>query len=283
MQSHPYFPRPVRILTILFLQNCLFPIIFLIFTANCALFPIYLFAIWFIVFLVVFLVRIAKNHRLLTQLQTISSTNTNRELELLKNQLMEEYRIRRPIQIQYCALLSTPIISNILYTIIFLLQTKLSEQYTEFVLCHELIHCRRNDIFYKYLLLFIKSFYWFNPLLFLFARIFHERREISCDKSLLDGHSRKDQFEYAKRIAGFAGYTKPELMAGFYCAHTTERRIAAIATMCSGSRSHRKKTKVFTSATFFLLFVILILMTANCKVLRIALGKWMEIIHITML
>jgi len=243
----------------------------------------YLFAIWFIIFAAVFLVRIVKNHRLLTQLQTISSANTNRELELLKKQLMEEYQIHRPIQIQYCALLSTPMISNIFHIIIFFPQTKLSKQYTEFVLRHELIHCRRNDIFYKYLLLFVKSFYWFNPLLFLFAHLFHERCEISCDESLLDGHSRKEQFEYAKCIAGFAGYTKPDLMAGFYCTHTAERRIAAIAAMRSSSRSHRKKTKVFTGVTFLLLFIILILMTANCKVLRIALGEWMERLHITML
>ncbi len=239
----------------------------------------YLFAIWFIVFLAVFLKRIVKNRHLLTQLQTISSANTNRDLELLKNQLMKEYQIRKPIQIQYCALLSTPMISNISHIVIFFPQTKLSEQYTEFILRHELIHCRRNDIFYKYLLLFVKSFYWFNPLLFLFAHLFHERCEISCDESLLNRYSRREQFEYAKCIAGFAGYTKPDLMAGFYCAHTTERRIAAIAAMHSGSRSHRKKTKVFTGVTFLLLFIILILMTANCKVLRIEFGKWMERLH----
>lgn len=243
----------------------------------------YLFMIWFIIFLTIFLARIVKNHRLLTQLQTISSANTNRELELLKNQLTEEYRIRRPVQIQYCTLLSTPMISNIFHITIFFPQTKLSEQYTEFILRHELIHCRRNDIFYKYLFLFVKSFYWFNPLLPLFSRVFHERCEISCDESLLDGHSRREQFEYAKCIAGFAGYANPDLTAGFYCAHTAERRIAAIAAMHSGSRSHRKKTKIFIGAVFLLLLIILILMTANGKVLRIALGKWMEIIHITML
>ncbi|MDE7326569.1 MAG: M56 family metallopeptidase, partial [Lachnospiraceae bacterium] len=250
------------------------------FYSELYFFP-YLFVIWLVGFLGAFLSRIHKNRRLFLQLKATCPANTNRELELLKNQLAEKHHICRQVQIRHCALLNSPLISGIFHPTIFLPQTKLPEQYTEFILRHELTHCHRNDIFYKYLLLFIKSLYWFSPLIHIFSHIFNERCEIACDEALLDKYSRKEQLEYAKCIAGFAGYAQPDFTVSFYSAHTVEHRIASIAAMRSGGRVNRKKTVVLTGVAVFLLLTALMLTAANSTILRIALGKWMELLHTT--
>ena len=55
----------------------------------------------------------------------------------------------------------------------------------DYALLHELVHLRRRDIWRKALCLWVRSLYWFNPLTYLMARLFHRDMELACDEGVL--------------------------------------------------------------------------------------------------
>ena len=95
---------------------------------------------------------------------------------------------------------------------VFLPQKGLSAEYTEFILRHELIHLQKKDILFKQILIFVKSFFWFNPLIYLFSKEFYDYCEIACDERLLKETGSCKRLNYAQCIISFAadkqfGYT----------------------------------------------------------------------------
>ncbi len=50
-----------------------------------------------------------------------------------------------------------------------------------YIMAHEGIHLKRNDIFIKWVVALVKSVHWFNPLVYTVARRIDEACEISCD------------------------------------------------------------------------------------------------------
>lgn len=65
------------------------------------------------------------------------------------------------------------------------------------MLSHEVIHCRRGDLFVKWLALAARSLHWFNPLSHWAAFRCELEMELSCDETVLDGCS-----EQARRVYG---------------------------------------------------------------------------------
>ncbi|MDE7429311.1 MAG: M56 family metallopeptidase [Lachnospiraceae bacterium] len=53
------------------------------------------------------------------------------------------------------------------------------------ILHHELIHYKRRDIWYKWLFQVALCVHWFNPLLYLFNRIFNVDCELACDEAVM--------------------------------------------------------------------------------------------------
>ena len=53
------------------------------------------------------------------------------------------------------------------------------------ILHHELIHYKRRDIWYKWLFQAALCVHWFNPLLYLFNRIFNVDCELACDEAVM--------------------------------------------------------------------------------------------------
>lgn len=61
---------------------------------------------------------------------------------------------------------------------------------------HELIHYKRKDIYYKWLVQVVWCIHWFNPLLYLVVGEINRLCELSCDEAVisfleLDGERRE--------------------------------------------------------------------------------------------
>lgn len=68
------------------------------------------------------------------------------------------------------------------------------------VLCHELVHAKRGDLWYKLLLVFARSVHWFNPLVWLMARQAAQDLELSCDEAVVAGQSEAFRAGYGRAI-----------------------------------------------------------------------------------
>ena len=66
----------------------------------------------------------------------------------------------------------------------------------EFVLLHEKAHIRSADNLWRFLAIMIFAIHWFNPLCWIFLRLFLTDIELACDERVLIklGHSRKKEY-----------------------------------------------------------------------------------------
>ena len=87
-----------------------------------------------------------------------------------------------------------------------------SEDYSQtdlsFILRHELTHCKRNDLWYKLLLVFATAVHWFNPLVWLMARDANADLEMSCDDEVLRGIGLDGRRAYSETILAAIGQQK---------------------------------------------------------------------------
>lgn len=92
---------------------------------------------------------------------------------------------RPPLAI--CPALETPMAVGLFRTKIYLPHEGYSPQEMEMIFRHELIHWRRRDLWYKFVLLLARSIHWFNPLVWFLAKRSNRDLEISCDGEAVRG------------------------------------------------------------------------------------------------
>ena len=54
-----------------------------------------------------------------------------------------------------------------------------------YIILHELMHYKRRDMFYKWLVQITVCLHWFNPLVHLMSREITKACEFSCDEAVL--------------------------------------------------------------------------------------------------
>lgn len=84
---------------------------------------------------------------------------------------------------------------------------------------HELVHCKRNDLWYKLLVLVTTVLHWFNPVVSLMARAIEGLCEISCDAQVVLGANADMRQQYCETILSVVRYQpklKTALSTNFY-------------------------------------------------------------------
>lgn len=104
---------------------------------------------------------------------------------LLEN-LLAEYDITFTVGIYYSQAVSAPMILGIFVPVILLPRLDYTEEETEFILRHELMHLKKQDILLKLILCFAQTLHWFNPLVHRFCNNMNQYIEICCDYYVLE-------------------------------------------------------------------------------------------------
>ncbi|MBQ8637609.1 MAG: M56 family metallopeptidase [Lachnospiraceae bacterium] len=84
-------------------------------------------------------------------------------------QLCEDYKVLSPFQM------------GIRKKKVYLPATKISDEELDVILCHELVHCKQNDVAWKQLTTIICAVHWFNPFAWWLKKIFNCWCEYACD------------------------------------------------------------------------------------------------------
>ncbi len=74
------------------------------------------------------------------------------------------------------------------------------ERELRFVLRHELTHCRRQDLWYKLILLAANGMHWFNPLVWLLRREAERDLELTCDDAVVAGRDDGERRAYSEAL-----------------------------------------------------------------------------------
>ena len=99
--------------------------------------------------------------------------------------ILEQENIGRTIDIYTHSHISSPLLIGFFRPYIVLPTLEISETDFRYTILHELIHYKRGDMFYKWLVQLVICLHWFNPLVHLMGREINYLGELSCDEAVI--------------------------------------------------------------------------------------------------
>lgn len=108
--------------------------------------------------------------------------------------------MRRRVRLCRSAAVDTPLLAGVFRPVIVLPDTALSPENLRHIFSHELTHCRRNDLAYKWLAVLACALHWFNPAVYLMLRSINRLCELSCDQCVIAGYDAAERRQYMQTI-----------------------------------------------------------------------------------
>ena len=91
-----------------------------------------------------------------------------------------------------------PFTMGVVKKFIFIPDNISKEKEIQYILKHEMVHCKENDNFWKILFLAVHIIHWFNPLVWSLKRFAEQDMELVCDESVTRDVSALERKEYGK-------------------------------------------------------------------------------------
>lgn len=112
---------------------------------------------------------------------------------------LQEHPTKRAVQIRQSDKIAAPLTYGVWKPVILLPKTMdwTNETMVRYVLIHELIHIKRFDILYKWLLAAVLCIHWFNPLIWVMYILANRDIEISCDEAVVQIFGEMNKSAYA--------------------------------------------------------------------------------------
>lgn len=126
-------------------------------------------------------------------------------------QIGEQAGVRRPVELYVNSLVSSPLLIGFLRPCIILPTADLTREDFTYTIWHELIHFRKKDMFYKWLVQITICLHWFNPLVWMMGWEINRACEFSCDEAVLrtlGGEERRAYGDTLLRAMGEGGSFK---------------------------------------------------------------------------
>lgn len=121
-------------------------------------------------------------------------------LEILGG-LLKKYRINKHVKLFKNAMVTSPMVLGAFYPIIVIPQTDgMPASDLSYMLEHEVVHIKRRDILYKWVVQITVCIHWFNPLVHLMAKDINRMCELSCDESVIHKLSKEKKIEYGTML-----------------------------------------------------------------------------------
>ncbi len=166
----------------------------------CSVLLIYAWLIWIIVALILFVRKITIYQSFICYIKAGRVEVSDIEhLELL-GKLSEQLKIKRTVGLYTDSLISSPILIGFLNPCIILPTAELSEEDFKNTILHELMHYKRLDMLYKWLVQLTICLHWFNPLVYLMGREINRACELSCDEASIRTLNPKEQKAYGDTL-----------------------------------------------------------------------------------
>ena len=122
------------------------------------------------------------------------------EIYKMFKQCKEALKIKRKIGLYCHCGISTPMAAGLFDPAVYLPDIALEAEETRLILEHELIHVKRRDLWYKFILMAARVIHWFNPLCFLLEKETNILCELSCDETLVKDMGKNEKKFYCRTI-----------------------------------------------------------------------------------
>lgn len=174
--------------------------------------------------------------------------------------LINQHKIRKNVGLYTSSLVSSPLLVGFFHPRIVLPETELSGVDLHYILLHELMHEKRRDILYKWLIQLVMCLHWFNPFVYLMEKKVSGLCELSCDEQVIRNLDTEGKRAYGNTLLNAAG-------AG----NSVKNPAASVSLNESGKllkgrleaiMNYRKKSKISKAAAFVLTVVFVLTASA---------------------
>ena len=176
-------------------------------------------AVWLAGVIIFIVYQSIKHYRFVKTARRWSESVKDEYLLSSLESLKLEMGIERRIPLYLCECVGSPMMIGLIKPRILLPTTELAQDELYFILKHELVHYKRKDLPYKYLVLAAMALHWFNSVVYLMARAINNLCEISCDTEVVKSMDAGMRLSYSETIIGVVKYQsklKTALSTNFY-------------------------------------------------------------------
>ncbi len=124
----------------------------------------------------------------------------NQSILQLLNINKKQLKINSSVTCRISSSLRSPITIGLFHPIIILPSNTYTNEELNYILRHELVHIKRKDILLQWLLLVCLSIHWYNPIIYLFIKLWNELCESSCDSIVLNNATITERIQYSRTL-----------------------------------------------------------------------------------
>lgn len=125
---------------------------------------------------------------------------TDHHLLGMLEQVREEVHIKRRLPLKLCKGISTPMLFGLWSTVILLPDRGYDDEELYYILKHECIHYKDKDLYIRLLICVATIVHFFNPVMWLMARVTAIQCELACDERVMEGMGAKKRKDYGRVI-----------------------------------------------------------------------------------
>lgn len=185
--------------------------------------------------------------------------------EIINNifsEIKNKMGVNSKVGLRICENVNSPMLMGLLKPMVILPKGDFKKDELEHIFAHELAHYKRYDIWFKMLLLIVRSLHWFNPFIFIMGKMASADIELCCDDHVIKDYDIMKRAEYAQTIINIMKLKK-------------NKRLMLTTNFNGGKKFMKRRIKILVNSkrnkrgvTIFigmLLFAILLQGLVACK------------------
>ncbi|UUV14925.1 M56 family metallopeptidase [Clostridioides difficile] len=180
---------------------------------------------WIITVVVYLIYTIFKYIKLKNLINDLSYDVDDEEIVNLYKNILEEFNIKKDIKLKYSYEVETPAFFN---SCVLLPTHEYKLKELDWIFRHELMHFKSRDLYLKYVILFLKTVYWFNPFIYIMDKHIDLDCELYCDERVLKNRNSEEKKDYALTILNAmrkGSNTSNKFIAGLHKQSDIKKRV----------------------------------------------------------
>lgn len=217
--------------------------------------------IWFIGVLILFIRKVTIYQSFIRYIKAGSTEVSDIEYLNSFSSLCEEAGIKKTVELYTNPMISSPMLTGFFKPCVVLPVLNTNKLEFCYIINHELTHCHRLDMFYKWLVQITICVHWFNPLVYKMEKEINRACELACDEGVIEKLDEEGKKAYGTTLLGalkIAGSYKDSIASVTLNenAQLLKERLGAIM------RYQKRRTVWAVSATIILTLTICFSATA---------------------
>ena len=160
----------------------------------------YLWVIWLITAVGMLIRKITVYQSFIHYLKTGAVPVSDLKLLNCLSTAKEQIGIKKRVELFVNPMISSPLTFGFFRPCIVLPSENIPEKDSLYIVLHELTHCKRRDMFYKWLVQITVCLHWFNPFVHFMSREIGKACEFACDEAVLTKTGYDSAQDYGKTL-----------------------------------------------------------------------------------